>query len=138
MVKLGMYNIVVKTVVFHKNKVLLLKRSNYQKQNAFEWDIPGGRLEPGEDPNKAILRETLEEAGIKVNLGIPFTIFKWYSDYEKVDKVSITYISTYKSGKLKKSSEHEIVEWYDLKNLPPKITPWVKDVIKKATKHHKL
>lgn len=30
-----MYNIVVKAVVFRKNEVLILKRSDYQKNNAF-------------------------------------------------------------------------------------------------------
>ena len=64
-----MYNIVVKAVVFKGNKVLILRRASYQKWNACEWDMPGGRLEEGEDPKKAIHREVFEEAGIKIKLG---------------------------------------------------------------------
>ncbi len=79
MTSLGMYNIVVKSVVFNKNKVLLLKRTDYQKMSAFEWDLPGGRLEPGEDPNIAIHRETLEETGIKINLLYPFDCHYFFS-----------------------------------------------------------
>ena len=32
------------------------------------WWLPGGRVDPGESFEKAALRETLEEAGIHVNL----------------------------------------------------------------------
>jgi 8-oxo-dGTP diphosphatase len=132
--KLGMYNIVVKAIIFNKNKVLLLKRSNYQKEYANKWDIPGGRLEPGEDPNKAIHREIFEETGIKVVVEKPFEIYKWYSKSEKVDKVMIGYICRYKSGKLKLSKEHNHIEWYDINKLPKEVTKWVKESSLKAKK----
>jgi len=134
MTKLGMYNIVVKTVVFKKDKVLILKRSDYQKNNAFEYDLPGGRLEPHEDPKEAIVRETLEEANIKIKLKNCFDCFYFFAKLENVDKLSITFVSEYASGKLKASFEHESAEWHDIKNLPKDITPWVSDTIQKAIK----
>ncbi len=131
-----MYNIVVKAVIFHKGKVLLLKRSDYQTQNAFEWDLPGGRLEPKEDPNIAIHREVLEESGIRISLGMPFNCFYWFSEGENVDKVGITYLAKYKSGNLETSFEHEHANWYDPKNLPSEVTGWVKTIVEKALKIH--
>lgn len=47
---------------FH-DTILLLKR-HPQKWCGNSWNLPGGKLEPGETPVKAALRETFEEAGL--------------------------------------------------------------------------
>jgi 8-oxo-dGTP diphosphatase len=96
--------------------------------------LPGGRLEQGEDPNIAILREVLEETGLEVTLGQPYEIFKWYDKQEKVDKVAITYLAKFKSGKLKLSSEHEFSDWYEISKLPKDVMPWVKRSLTEAKK----
>ncbi|AXH97630.1 (deoxy)nucleoside triphosphate pyrophosphohydrolase [Ornithinimicrobium avium] len=33
------------------------------------WEFPGGKVEPGESPAQAAVRETLEELGVRVRLG---------------------------------------------------------------------
>lgn len=35
-----------------------------------EWDLPGGRPDPGEDPRAALVREVLEETGLAVEVGV--------------------------------------------------------------------
>lgn len=35
------------------------------------WELPGGKVEPGEDPVDALHREIAEELGVRVNLGEP-------------------------------------------------------------------
>lgn len=47
---------------FH-NRILLLKRHPH-KWCGNTWNVPGGKLEPGESPLEAALRETYEEAGV--------------------------------------------------------------------------
>ncbi len=49
-----------------------------------------------------------------------------------MDKVSIAFLSEYSSGELKKSHEHELVDWFDIQNLPENLTVWVKNLVKKA------
>ena len=57
--------IAVHGLVFNKdNKILILKRSETDLEEAECWDPPGGGLEIGENIEEVFLRELKEEAGI--------------------------------------------------------------------------
>ena len=47
------------------NRVLIAQRPE-GKQLAGLWEFPGGKLEPGERPEPALIRELREELGIEV------------------------------------------------------------------------
>ncbi len=53
----------VKGVLIHQDRVLLLLNERD------EWDLPGGRPDPGEDHRAALAREVREEAGLSVEVG---------------------------------------------------------------------
>ncbi|MFZ5782738.1 MAG: NUDIX hydrolase [Pseudomonadota bacterium] len=53
----------VKGVLIHQDRVLLLLNERG------EWDLPGGRPEPGEAHRAALVREVLEETGLSVEVG---------------------------------------------------------------------
>lgn len=53
----------IKGVVIHDGRVLLLLNERG------EWDLPGGRPDPGEDHRTALVREVREEAGLAVEVG---------------------------------------------------------------------
>ena len=55
----------VKGVLIHQSRVLLLLNERG------EWDLPGGRPDPGEDHRAALAREMHEEAGLTVEVGKP-------------------------------------------------------------------
>jgi len=63
----------VGAIVFHQNRVLLVKRS--QAPNAGQWAIPGGRIKLGESLQQAAEREILEETGIVIIAGEPVYAF---------------------------------------------------------------
>ncbi|MGH3390754.1 MAG: NUDIX hydrolase, partial [Actinomadura sp.] len=46
-------------------RVVVIKRA-YQGRNAGQWGLPGGRLDDGETPVQAALRELEEEIGLRV------------------------------------------------------------------------
>lgn len=51
---------------FCTEKVLFLKR-HLNKPYGKTWGVPAGKLEKGESPRHAVIREVLEEAGIDIN-----------------------------------------------------------------------
>lgn len=53
----------VKGVLIHQDRVLLLLNERG------EWDLPGGRPDPGEDHRAALRREVQEEAGLTIEVG---------------------------------------------------------------------
>jgi 8-oxo-dGTP diphosphatase len=50
-------------------RLLLIRRGH--APHAGLWSLPGGRLEPGETAAKAVVREVLEETGLRVRAGAP-------------------------------------------------------------------
>ena len=50
-------------VVAHANDILLIRQYRFLLDD-LSWEIPGGRVEPGEAPDVAAARECREEAGI--------------------------------------------------------------------------
>ena len=55
-----LFQVFVAAVMFDEDKKILLVKSTYQRFHP--WGLPGGSLEYGEHPEKAVIREVLEEA----------------------------------------------------------------------------
>ncbi len=55
-------------VVIEHGRVLLAQRKRGAHLEG-AWELPGGKVEPGEDPRHALRRELLEELGIDVEVG---------------------------------------------------------------------
>lgn len=49
-----------------EDKILLLKRHPNRPQGN-TWGVPAGKLEKGEDPRTAVIREVKEEVGLEIN-----------------------------------------------------------------------
>ena len=59
--------VVAAAVLIDQGKVLLTRRLDGQHL-AGMWEFPGGKLEPGESPEDAVVRECAEECGIDVEV----------------------------------------------------------------------
>ena len=63
----GYYISVVGVVIVNdKNEILLQKRSRFKRANSSKWGICGGKVDLGETPLDAGIRETFEEIGIRL------------------------------------------------------------------------
>lgn len=60
-------------------KVLLAKRPE-GKPYAGYWEFPGGKIEPGETPAQAIIREMKEELDINIPVDVPQFIMDFEQD----------------------------------------------------------
>ncbi len=59
---------VVAAVFTDGDRVLACRRDG-GRYAAGRWEFPGGKLEPGEDPDSALEREIAEELGVEVEVG---------------------------------------------------------------------
>jgi mutator protein MutT len=59
---------VVAGVLEHNGKILICRRRADQP-HPLKWEFPGGKLEPGESPQEALIRELREELGIESEAG---------------------------------------------------------------------
>ena len=58
---------VAKALVLNsRGEVLILRRSSTDSARPHDWDLPGGGIDPGEEPGQAVLREIAEEVSISL------------------------------------------------------------------------
>ena len=64
----SLFPVVAVALVDREGRVLVQRRPP-GKMMAGLWEFPGGKVEPGETPESALIRELAEELGIAVNPG---------------------------------------------------------------------
>jgi 8-oxo-dGTP diphosphatase len=62
--------VVVGTAIV-RGRALLAQQRSYPPEAAGLWELPGGRVEPGESDVDAVVRECQEELGVEVAVGPP-------------------------------------------------------------------
>lgn len=67
-----------KAFILREGKVLLVRKSLLAPVHPGKWEVPGGRLEPGEDLTAHLRREVFEETGITAVAVEPFYLWDWY------------------------------------------------------------
>jgi 8-oxo-dGTP diphosphatase len=103
-----------KAFIVRNSKVLVIKRSLAVAKGGF-WDIPGGRLEWGEDLASGLAREVLEETGLRLKKVIAPISLSTFTNSAKPDNqiIRIIYFCT-ASGKIKLSHEHTEFRWVNI------------------------
>ena len=104
--------ILVSGFITKSKKVLLGKRPSSKKYFPSYYEMPGGKLEHGENPEECIKREILEETGIK-------------TEVVKIYRIGSTTI--------KETNEHCIIIYYLLKPLNENPNPLDYEELKWAT-----
>jgi len=98
-----------KAVIRKEGKIILIQRS---AESGFEpglWELPGGKIEFGEDLIEALKREVEEETGLQIDVGRPFKT--WHFLKEPFWVTGVTFICDYQGGSINLSTEHDAHAW---------------------------
>ena len=108
--KSKLHIVAVNGMIHRGGKFLIVKRNDEEIAFPGKWQIPGGKLEAEENCKDCLMREVMEETGLKVkNL-------KLLKDYEFTRPdghhvVGIVFLCDWESGEVKLSDAHTDFKW---------------------------
>src|SRR6266498_1938858 len=101
----------VAAMIFDEKGRILLFRHTYRK---FEWGIPAGGLEYGEQPEKAIVREFFEETGMQIEVEKLLLAESSKEDHN----ISLIFLCEIVEGSFNQSVEISEMKYFDVDDLP--------------------
>ncbi len=108
------FRIAVKSfIVNEKGELLLIKRRDNDPHKPGVWEIPGGRIDLGEDPFEGLKRETKEETGLDVEVLNPLKIHHFTRD-DGQRITMITFLCKPVSSTINLSKEHTEFLWTNM------------------------
>jgi 8-oxo-dGTP pyrophosphatase MutT (NUDIX family)/GNAT superfamily N-acetyltransferase len=101
----------IKGVLFEDDRVVLLENERS------EWELPGGRLEPGEDPATCLARECVEELGVDVI--VDAILDCWVYPFDEPRELLIVTYGVRRADRRapRVSGEHRRLGWFALTEL---------------------
>jgi 8-oxo-dGTP diphosphatase len=111
----GALRFVVAALIVQAGEVLICQRRPDQPM-ALQWEFPGGKIEPGESPEEALLRELNEELGITAKIGGHVTHIR--HNYRHGGAVDLQFFAVQEfTGEIQNRIFHQ-VKWVKLEELP--------------------
>lgn len=103
---------VVAAIIKQENKIFATQRGYGEFKD--KWEFPGGKLEAGETPEQALIREIREELDIDIEVGNLVDTVEY--DYPQFHLKMYCFMCTIKSGDLV-LKEHEAAKWLTKETL---------------------
>lgn len=98
--------VVVAAIIKSSDKIFATQRSYGEFKDG--WEFPGGKIEPGETPEQALVREIKEELDTEIEIGELFDTVEY--DYPHFHLTMHCFICTVRSGDLV-LKEHKAAQW---------------------------
>jgi len=115
--------VIVGMVTFHRDSILLLRRSAKEKFLPGVWSLPAGKVAPGEPLEDAALRELKEEAGVYGSIRCILGAVWFDSDYngKKVRNLQINFAVEAANTDVQLDSSSDDFVWLPISSLsnPP-------------------
>ena len=105
---------VVGAVIVNEQDEILCAQRPEGKNLALKWEFPGGKVEEGEAPDAALIRELKEEMDCDIKVGDKITTTVHEYDFGTVELT--TYYSTIIDGDIQ-LIEHVDMKWLERKSI---------------------
>lgn len=106
----GQHVVAVATLIVRDERVLSLRRAPDNLAGPGLWETVSGRVEQGEQPLAAALREVSEESGLEVRIE-PRPVGAYAAERRGHPMIVILYRATYLAGEVRISDEHDAFAW---------------------------
>ncbi len=109
--------LVAAAVVIERGRVLLTQRKRGSHLEGL-WEFPGGKVEDGEDPRDALVRELREELGVDADVGDIVEVT--FHRYETKSVLLLFYAASLRAGSPEpRAIDVAAFEWADASGLDP-------------------
>lgn len=110
----------VRALIKNNEKYLLVRRASGTPSYIGQFELPGGKVEYGEDPEASVRREVGEELGVEAGVVQLYKVVSWMDTVERdTQHVIVVYLVglTDPGAKITLSSEHNKFVWEKLSNV---------------------
>jgi len=124
------YGLTMRGIARRNNEILILKRHPKSRTNPNKWELPGGKVDSGEDFDKALIREFKEETNLDIELGQLIGAVQEDFPHKKTIALVMEIIL---SEEIEVKISHEHIDWKwatidEIKDL--KISNWFETLLK--------
>ena len=105
---------VVAALIWDKDRFMICQRPAH-KARGLLWEFVGGKVEPGESKEEALIRECREELGITLSVGTVFLdVLHEYPDLT----VHLTLFNAAIAAGIPQKLEHNDIQWITVPQIP--------------------
>lgn len=108
--------VAVAALIEQEGQILLVRRGNDPQRGL--WTLPAGFVDAGEDPREALVRECLEETGLKVRVTRLFDVL-YGLEHSRGAHILIVYRAQIVSGTPRPGDDVDGVRFFQRDALPP-------------------
>ncbi len=102
--------------IIHRNGQVLVGQRRSDDRHPFKWEFPGGKVESGETPQQALVRELWEELHIEARIGTELA--RYEHDYPNGSRVHLLFFAVPRFSGEPTGQVFEQIRWVDLSALP--------------------
>ncbi|MDQ2842347.1 MAG: (deoxy)nucleoside triphosphate pyrophosphohydrolase [Acidobacteriota bacterium] len=102
-------------IIHHRGQVLIGQRRKNDR-HSLKWEFPGGKVEHGETPQEALVRELWEELRIRARVG--GELARYEHDYPNGSRVHLLFFSVPAFNGEPSACVFEQIRWVNLEALP--------------------
>lgn len=102
--------------IIHRNGQILLGQRRKGDRHSLKWEFPGGKVEVGESPQQALVRELREELQIEATVGSELA--RYEHEYPGGSRVHLLFFAVQEYSGEPRGRVFEQICWADLDKLP--------------------